>query len=68
MDEIKIAQEVRPEISIVGDAFGGTHILLDGRTFITINYMAPWIDNAGIRSLSNDIVKLLQGTSSAQED
>lgn len=68
MKEIKIAKEVKPEIKILNDAFGGTHILLNGRLFITINYITPWIDNAGMRSLSNDIVKLLEGTSSAQED
>lgn len=68
MKEIKIVKEVKPEIKILGDAFGGTHILLNGRLFITINYITPWIDNAGMRSLSNDIVKLLEGTSSAQED
>lgn len=68
MKEIKIVKEVKPEIKILGDAFGGTHILLNGRLFITINYITPLIDNAGMRSLSNDIVKLLEGTSSAQED
>ena len=68
MKEIKIVKEVKPEIKTLGDAFGGTHILLNGRLFITINYITPWIDNAGMRSLSNDIVKLLEGTSSAQED
>lgn len=68
MKEIKIVKEVKPEIKVLGDAFGGTHILLNGRLFITINYITPWIDNAGMRSLSNDIVKLLEGTSSAQED
>lgn len=68
MKEIKIVKEVKPEIKILNDAFGGAHILLNGRLFITINYITPWIDNAGMRSLSNDIVKLLEGTSSAQED
>lgn len=68
MKEIKIVKEVKPEIKILNDAFGGTHILLNGRLFITINYITPWIDNAGMRSLSNDIVKLLEGTSSAQEN
>lgn len=68
MKEVKIAKEVKPEIKVLGDAFGGTHILLNGRLFITINYITPWIDNAGMRSLSNDIVKLLEGTSSAQEN
>ena len=67
MNEIKIAKEIKPEIKVMGDAFGGTHILLDGRVFITINYLAPWIDNAGMRSLANDIVNLLGGTSAAQE-
>lgn len=67
MKEIKIAKEIKPEIKVMGDAFGGTHILLDGRVFITINYLAPWIDNAGMRSLANDIVNLLGGTSAAQE-
>lgn len=68
MKEVKIAKEVKPEIKVLGDAFGGTHILLNGRLFITINYITPWIDNAGMRSLSNDIVKLLEGNSAAQED
>lgn len=68
MKEVKIVKEVKPEIKVLGDAFGGTHILLNGRLFITINYITPWIDNAGMRSLSNDIVKLLEGNSAAQED
>lgn len=68
MKEVKIVKEVKPEIKVLGDAFGGTHILLNGRLFITINYITPWIDNAGMRSLSSDIVKLLEGTGAAQED
>lgn len=68
MKEVKIVKEVKPEIKVLGDAFGGTHILLNGRLFITINYITPWIDNAGMRSLSNNIVKLLKGNSAAQED
>lgn len=68
MKEVQIVKELKPDIQILGDAFGGTHILLNGRQFITINYIAPWIDNAGMRSLSNDIVKLLEGASAAQED
>ena len=67
MKEVKIAKEIKPEIKVLGDAFGGTHILLNGREFIVINYIAPWIDNAGMRSLANDIVKLLEGTNAAQE-
>lgn len=67
MKEVKIVKEIKPDIKVLGDAFGGTHILLNGRLFITINYIAPWIDNAGMRSLANDIVKLLGGTSAAQE-
>lgn len=66
MDEIKIVKEIKPEISIIGDAFGGMNIMLDGRRFITISYLSPWIDNAGMRSLANDIVKLIGGTSAAQ--
>ena len=68
--EIKIPQiveEIKPEIKILGDAFGGTHILLNGRVFVTINYLSPWIDNAGMRSLANNIVKLLEPTSCAME-
>ena len=67
MKEVQIVKEVKPEIKVLGDAFGGTHILLNGRVFITINYISPWIDNAGMRNLANDIVKLLKGTSAAQE-
>ena len=67
MKEVKIVKEIKPEIKVLGDAFGGTHILLNGREFIVINYIAPWIDNAGMRSLANDIVKLLEGTNAAQE-
>lgn len=67
MREVKIVKEIKPEIKVLGDAFGGTHILLNGREFIVINYIAPWIDNAGMRSLTNDIVKLLEGTSAAQD-
>lgn len=66
--EPTLVKEIKPEIKVLGDAFGGTHILLDGKVFITINYLAPWIDNAGMRSLANDIVKLLGGTSAAKED
>jgi putative transcriptional regulator len=68
MKEVQIVKEAKPNIQVLGDAFGGTHILLNGRSFIIINYITPWIDNAGMRSLSNDIVKLLQSTSSAQGD
>ena len=68
MKEVQIVKEAKPDIQVLGDAFGGTHILLNGRSFIIINYITPWIDNAGMRSLSNDIVKLLQSTSSAQGD
>ena len=66
--EPKIVKEIKPEIKVLSDAFGGNHILLNGRVFITINYIAPWIDNAGMRSLANDIVNLIGGTSAAQED
>ena len=65
--EPKIVKEIKPEIKVLGDIFGGNNILLDGKVFITINYIAPWIDNAGMLSLTNDIVKLLGGTSAAQE-
>jgi putative transcriptional regulator len=68
MKEVKIVKEVKPNIQVLGDAFGGTYILLDGKVFITMNYLSPWIDNAGMRSLANDIVKLISGTSAAQED
>ena len=65
--EIKIVEEIKPEIKILNDAFGGTHILLNGRVFVTINYLSPWVDNAGMRSLANKIVKLLEPTSCAME-
>lgn len=61
MNEIKIAKEQRPAVAVVGDAFGCMHIMLEGRTFITINYLAPWVDNRSMRSLASQIVRLLNG-------
>lgn len=61
MDEIKIVREEKPNVQVMSDAFGGSHILINGRVFITINYIAPWIDNMGMRSLTNDIVSLVKG-------
>lgn len=61
MEQITIVKEVKPDIKLLSDAFGGNHIVIDGRVFITINYLAPWIDNAGMRSLSNKIIAILKG-------
>jgi putative transcriptional regulator len=61
MEQITIVKEVKPDIKLLSDAFGGNHIVIDGRIFITINYLAPWIDNAGMRSLSSKIIAILKG-------
>jgi len=60
MDKITIVEEVKPKIELLSDAFGGNHIVMNGRVFITINYISPWIDNAGMRSLSKKIMAILQ--------
>ena len=61
MNEVTIAKEVKPKIELLSDAFGGNHIVIEGRVFITINYVSPWIDNAGMRSLSKKIIAILEG-------
>lgn len=60
-EPIQIAKETKPEVHCIGDAFGSMHIMLDGRAFITINYIAPWIDNAGMRGLSEKIMAIVKG-------
>lgn len=64
MEHIQIAREEKPNFQILSDAFGSRHIALNGRIFITINYVAPWIDNAGIRSLSERILEIVKGEES----
>lgn len=61
MSEVTIAREIKPKIELLSDAFGGNHIVIEGRVLVTINYVAPWIDNAGMRSLSNKIIAILNG-------
>jgi hypothetical protein len=52
---------IKPHIDALSDIFGGISIMVDGREFIKINYIAPYIDNAGMRSLSNKILRMIGG-------
>ena len=61
MEHIQIAREEKPNVALLHDAWGSSHIVLNGRVFITINYIAPWIDNAGMRDLSNKIMAIVKG-------
>lgn len=61
IEPIKITKEAKPSVQLLSDAFGSNHIVLDGRVFITINYIPHWIDNAGMRSLSEKIVAIVKG-------
>ena len=60
-----VMQKRKPNIQLLGDAFGGNHIVVDGRVFITINYIAQYIDNSGMRTLSNKILELINGEKNA---
>lgn len=59
-EPIKV-EETKPHIAALNDIFGGISIVIDGREFIKINYLAPYIDNRGMRSLSNKILQMIGG-------
>lgn len=56
-----VEQDRKQDIQLMFDAFGSHHIMVNGRTFITINYIAQHIDNAGMRSLSGKILSIVKG-------
>ena len=62
-----VERDQNHKIELLFDAFGGQHIMVNGRSFITINYLAQYIDNAGMRNLTNNILKLLEPVSCAGE-
>ena len=49
----------KPHIGITSDIWGKTYVMVDGRALVQINYLAPYIDNAGVRSLAVNIAKML---------
>lgn len=57
---------IKPHIAALSDIFGGINIMVDGREFITINYLPPYIDNAGMRKLSNNILRMIGGEPSEE--
>lgn len=52
---------IKPHIAALNDIFGGISIMVDGHEFIKINYIAQYIDNAGMRNLSNNILRMIGG-------
>ena len=59
-EPIKI-EVIKPHIAALNDIFGGISIVVDGREFIKINYLPFYIDNRGMRSLSNKILTMIGG-------
>ena len=55
-----VERDQNHKIELLFDAFGGQHIMVNGRSFITINYLAQYIDNAGMRSLSSKILAFVK--------
>ena len=55
-----VERDQNHKIELLFDAFGRHHIMVNGRSFITINYLAQYIDNAGMRSLSSKILAFVK--------
>ena len=60
-EPVQMVRESQPKASLLFDIFGRQHIVVEGRVFITINYLPQVIDNAGMRSLSAKILGLVNG-------
>ena len=53
--------ELHLNAQILSDAFGGKCIVVDGRVFITINFMPTHINKVGMGDLAQKILKLVTG-------
>lgn len=55
------ADIVNKKADVLSDAFGNRHLVLDGRIFITINCMPPYIDKVAVKNLAEKIALLING-------
>ena len=63
-ERIKIESYKKPEITIASskDDFipmGNLDVLIDGVPIVTVHYVYPYIDNAGVHTLAEKIAKML---------